>query len=326
MVDHNDDFSSSAPPPGSGSEHLDYGAPNLGGAEGALEGHSDHEAHFKHPHPAPPAVPDADRHPLFPMALGGVMLLTLIAAWIANSRPPEEPAATPPAAVAAAPEAEKAPAPAPEPGSKPVIGDMDGLRADLKTLQDRIEALPKPVPAPDLGPLSNKLADLSKETESLAALPKKFDDLDQRLGSFDKTLVALRGEFEAFKNELSKKSAEPAASTPEPAKPDDTKVADAAVDQGIGLFKAGKYKEASDAFLKLTESSPGDARVWYYAALSRGSSMNQWTGETTRLAEKGVELEKAGSPDSSKIDAAFSELNPAFKPWFDYFRKTAKGR
>ena len=188
-----------------------------------------------------------------------------------------------------------------------------------------MEAVPKPSPAPGLGALDSKVADLSKDTESLAVLPKKVDDLDQRLGSFDKTLVALRGEIDTFKNEL-KKPVEPAVTTPEPAKPDDAKVADAALDQGAGLFKAGKYKEASDAFQKLTETSPNDARVWYFAALSRGSSTKEWTGETTRLAEKGVGLEKAGSPDSAKIDAAFAELNPAFKPWFDYYRKTAKAR
>ncbi len=327
MVDHNDEFGSSAPPPGGGSENLNYGEPNPGGAVGdpssplgeSLEGFQDHEAHFKHPHPAPQSADDAPKHPLFPMVLGGVMLLSLIAAWIANSKPVETPAATPPTAVAAAPD--PAVAPAPEAALK---GEIDGLKADLKTLQDRIEAL-KPAPAPDLAPLNSKLADLSKDTEGLAALPKKVDDLDQRLGSFDKTLVALRGELDTFKNEL-KKPVEPAVTTPDTAKPDDAKVADAALDQGAGLFKAGKYKEASDAFQKLTGTSPNDARVWYFAALSRGSATNQWTGETTRLAEKGVELEKAGSPDSAKIDAAFAELNPAFKPWFDYFRKTAKAK
>ena len=34
MVDHNDEFGSSAPPPGGGSENLNYGEPNPGGAVG----------------------------------------------------------------------------------------------------------------------------------------------------------------------------------------------------------------------------------------------------------------------------------------------------
>jgi hypothetical protein len=336
MVEHNDDFGSSAPLSGGGSENLNYGEPNPGTAGEdpssplgeSLEGFADHEAHFKHPHPAPSAHDDAPRHPVFPIVLGGVMVLSLIAAWIANSKPTAEPAgAATPAAVAAAPDPGKPDVVAlvPDADSKGLKGEIDGLKADLKTLQDRIEALPKLAPGPDLGPLSSKIGDLSKDTEALAVLPKKVDDLDQRLGSFDKTLVALRGEIDTFKNEL-KKPIEPAVTTPEPAKPDNTTVTDTAVDQGAGLFKAGKYKEASEAFQKLTGTSPNDARVWYFAALSSGSSTNQWTGETTRLAEKGVELEKAGSPDSAKIDAAFAELNPAFKPWFDYFRKTAKAR
>jgi len=331
MVDHNDEFGSSAPPPGGGSENLNYGEPNPGSAVGdpssplgeSLEGLSGEAAHFKHPHTAPQTVDDAPGHPLFPMVLGGVMLLSLIAAWIANSNPVEAPAATTPAAVAAAPETEKPTAPDAE--SKALKAEIDGLRADLKALQDRIEALPKPAPAPDLGPLNSKLADLSKDTESLAVLPKKVDDLDQRLGSFDKTLVALRGEIDTFKNEL-KKPVDPAVTTPDSAKPDDAKVADAAVDQGAGLFKAGKYKEASVAFQKLTETSPTDARVWYYAALSRGSATSQWTGETLKLFDKAVEREKAGTPDSAKIDAAFSDLNPVFKPWIDAYRKVAKPR
>jgi hypothetical protein len=39
-----------------------------------------------------------------------------------------------------------------------------------------------------------------------------------------------------------------------------------------------------------------------------------------------VEREKAGTPDGAKIDAAFSDLNPVFKPWIDAYRKTAKPR
>ena len=150
MVDHNDEFGSSAPPPGGGSEYLNYGEPNPGSAVGepssplgeSHEGHSGEAAHFKHPHTAPQSVDDAPGHPVFPMVLGGVMLLSLIAAWIVNWKPVEAPAATTPAAVAAAPEAEKPADPVAD--STALKGEIDGLKADLKALQARIEELPKP--------------------------------------------------------------------------------------------------------------------------------------------------------------------------------------
>jgi tetratricopeptide (TPR) repeat protein len=333
MVEHNDEFGSSAPPPGGGSENLNFGAPNSEATVGdpssphgeSFEDTAGHEAQFKHPHPAPLSRDDAPKHPLFPIALGGVMVVILAVAWYANSQKVEAPAAPTAAATPAAPEVDKPAAPAPEAEDKAFKGEIDGLKADLKALQARIEALPKPGPALDLGPLNSKLADLSKDTASLSDLPKKVDDLDQRLGSFDKTLAALRVELDTFKIEL-KKPVEPAGAAPETPRADDAKVAEAALDQGASLFRAGKYKEASDTFQKLTETSPNDARVWYFAALSRGSATNEWTGETTRLVNKAVELEKAGTPDSAKIDAAFTNLNPAYKPWFDAYRKMAKAR
>src|SRR5205807_1199574 len=56
-----------------------------------------------------------------------------------------------------------------------------------------------------------------------------------------------------------------------------------AIDRGIALFKAGQFREASDAFRRLTGTDPDDARVWYYAALSHGIATNQWVGEAVRL-------------------------------------------
>jgi hypothetical protein len=96
--------------------------------------------------------------------------------------------------------------------------------------------------------------------------------------------------------------------------------------QGNALLKAGMYKEASDYFRKLTESNPGDARVWYFAAVSRGSATKDWVGETKRMVEKGIEREKAGSPDRAKIDAAFNDLFPTVKPWLEGYRKWARLR
>jgi TolA-binding protein len=310
MVDQYDEPGSSPPPPeGQGTP---IGEP--------LEGH---EAFSKHPHSAPPPADDGSRYSLFPMVLGALLVVVLVAAWIFSTR--KEPEATKPAAAGAA----AAPAPASEPAEaepKALRVDLDGLKTDLKALQDRIEALPKPAPPVDLESLNSKISDLAKETKSLASLPKKVVDLDDHLAALDKTLATVRSDLDTLKGDV-KKTAEtaPAAGT-EAARPAEANTADAAVEQAAGLFKAGKYKEANDAFQKLTETYPDDARVFYLAALSRGSATNQWTGETTRLVEKAVALEKAGNPPSSKIDAVFADLNPSFKPWLEAYRKTAKAR
>jgi TolA-binding protein len=292
-----------------------------GSSAASAEGPGSPEAQFKHPHPAPQSAADGSKHPVFPMLLGAALLLTLVVAWIANTKPQEpEAAATAPAPAATADAAAPKP-PDTEAENKALKSAVDALQADLKGLQDRIESLPKPSAAVNLEPISAKLNDLAKSTGSLATLPAKVSDIDQRLDALDKTLATLRGDVDTLRSDV-KKAAEAAPAPAVASAPD----ADAAVDQAAGLFKAGKYKEASDAFQKLTESSPGDARVWYFAALSRGSATGQWTGETTRLAEKGVDLEKSGTPPTAKIDAVFADLNPNFKTWFDYYRNLAKPR
>jgi TolA-binding protein len=344
MVEHNDDFGSSvplpSPPPEGDLGGQNYGEP--GGLEPLEPGEmatlqdpiESHEAAFKDRQHAPETINEGTKHPAFPMLLGGALLLTLGIAWAVNSKPSES------ATTAAAPDATASPAPeTPSPvaelhdGVKSLRSEIDGIRTDLKTLQDRLESMPKPVPLPDLEPLNRKIADLAKDTESLAALPEKMGALDQRIGALDKTLAAQKEDIEALKSEV-KKAVDQAApkldttatATTTATKPEDVDVSDSAMESGVDLFKAGKYKEASDVFKKLTETNPDDARVWYYAALSRGSATKQWTGETTRLVEKGVEREKAGSPETSKIDTLFANLNPAFKPWLDAYRKAIKPR
>jgi TolA-binding protein len=337
MVEPNDNFGSSPPPP-EGHEGPGYGEPRPEGALGepastdfaSSETYGSHPAEFKHPHAAPQVSDETAHHPVFPIIVGAALLLTLVIAWIANRSPATsetKPAET--AGSTATPTASAAPAATPEPidDSKTLKAEIDGLQTDLKTLQARIEAMPKATAAPDLAPLNAKIDAIAKDTESLSALPKKVEDLDHRVGSFDKAIVALRGEVDTLKGDV-KKAAEPAPAAPasESAKPEDVAVSNAAMEQAVGLFKSGKYKEASDAFQKLTETLPDDARVWYYAALSRGSATKEWTGDTAKLVDKAVQREKAGTPDSSKIDAVFADLNPAFKPWLDAYRKMARAR
>jgi outer membrane murein-binding lipoprotein Lpp len=255
------------------------------------------------------------------MLIGAVMLVVLVLAWGANMQKPAEPAApATPATPAAAPAAAEPTLAEVSDGVKAIKTEVDGLKSDLKSLQDRVESMPKPAPAPDLEPLNTKIAALSKDTETLKALPKKLDDLNQRVGTVDSALGSLRTDLDAIKGDVKKAGTDTARPT------EDAEVSTASLVQGSDMLKAGKYKEASDYFRKLTESNPGDARVWYFAAVSRGSATRDWAGETKSMVEKGIEREKAGSPDSAKIDAAFTDLVAAFKPWLEGYRKLAKPR
>jgi TolA-binding protein len=252
------------------------------------------------------------------MLIGVLMLVVLVVAWVANMQKPAAPAA--PTATPATPAASEPTLAEVSDGVKAIKTEVDGLKTDLKALQDRVQSMPKPSPEANLEPLTTKIAALSKDTETLKALPKKLDDLNHRIGTVDSALGSLRTDLDAIKGDVKKAGTDTSRPT------GDAEVSTASLTQGSDLLKAGKYKEASEYFRKLTESNPGDARVWYYAAVSRGSATKEWAGETISMVEKGIEREKAGSPESARIDAAFADLIPSLKPWLDGYRKRAKPR
>jgi TolA-binding protein len=273
-------------------------------------------------------VDEEPRHPAFPIILAAGLIVALVIACTTDPQPASASApatAAAPPAPAATPAAESA-APAPDFSAdiKGLRADLEGLSTRIKELQGRVEALPAP---PDLKPLQSKIDDLAKTSEATASLPKQVDALAERVGAVDKSLASLNEELTGLKSEI-KKPAEAATPAPKPedAKAESPKVADDAINPGVELFKAGKYKDANELFHKLTESYPDDARVWYYAALSNGLATNQWqAAETIRLVTKGIEREKAGSPDAAKINSAFQSLTDTTgKTWLDYYRKTAK--
>jgi len=95
------------------------------------------------------------------------------------------------------------------------------------------------------------------------------------------------------------------------------------LDEGVNLFKQGKYQEAFKVFEKLATTNGQDARVWYYAALSHGIATRDWGPATTKLLVKGIQQEKAGSPSSEVIDAAFRDLTSGTgKEWL-LFKRTS---
>jgi predicted Zn-dependent protease len=210
----------------------------------------------------------------------------------------------------------------------PLEGELDGHTKQLKDLQEKLEALSQPAPPLDLGSLNGKIAGLAKSVDAVAPLPEQVTALDAKVGGIDKSLKALQdglaglnAQIATLKGDLKKYrgSAESAD------KPVDVNVADQAMSQAVELFKAGRYKEAVDVFKTVEDNDPKDARVWYYAAMSRGMATNDWRGETERLVKKGVEREKAGTPRIAEIDAEFATLAPpTLKSWLEFYRKTAK--
>lgn len=257
----------------------------------------------------------------------------------AGGTPPGEPAAT------------TSDAPAKEAAVTALAGGVDSLKSQVETLTKLVKELQKHLvdtPKVDLGPLQSKIDALAKANQSLAGLPQQIDSLDSRLGKatsrvadIDKAVQtgmgSLRQELDSLKGEV-KRVGQAAQAT---AKPADTKpatgstpasttpaaepavVADEArtLTQLASLYKAGKFKEAAEAFRTDEETNPKDARAWYYAALSYGSSTNQWKGEAERLVKRGVDREKAGTPKVSEIDTEFASIPAAIKAWLDYYRK-----
>ncbi|HMB03073.1 MAG TPA: hypothetical protein VKP69_04940 [Isosphaeraceae bacterium] len=287
--------------------------------------------------PIPPTpLPRGDeppKRPIFPVVMG-ILLVGALAAAIAyndvNSTERSNAATTAAAPAPAKPEK-------PEPVTlltddvKALRAEMAGLVAQVKGLQEKIDALPKPEPPPDLKPLQAQVAELAKSSESVGPLPKRVDDLDQRVGAVDKSLGALKEELASLRNQVKKageqaaaavaSASKPAATSPKP----ETRETAVDMDEGVKLFKAGKFREADDLFLKMTETDPNDARTWYFAALSNGFATGKWDGRTAELVQKGIERERAGTPGSAEIDAAFRDLTPATgKDWLAAYRKGAR--
>ncbi len=290
----------------------------------------------------------------FPVVFGVLMVAAIGAAILFNSNATKEtpaPAAPPAAPPAAAPAAET-PAPG---GSDALAGDVKSLKGEiekltgqLKDLSAKVDGLPKPTPPADLKPIQAKIDDLTKTFASVEGVSEKLDKIDTQVKSLDSGVksatdkvsalsadvkkaadAAAKAEADAAKAMSGAAAAVPAATTaatptsPAAVKPDEDKTA-SDLAQGADLFKAGKYKEADEVFKKLADSSPKDARVYYYAALANGMTTGGWQTSSVKIATTGAELEKSGATKPADVDAAFSGLSADLKPWLAYFRKLGK--
>jgi hypothetical protein len=281
----------------------------------------------------PPPVEETSRKSVFPMIMGVLCLATLgLAAYFNMQKQPvaaPNVATNPPSASAATSSvqtggamlaaASAAPTGAESEKFKSLESTLEGVSAQVKELAAKLHALPKPDTATDLKPIEGKIEELSKSLATVTPLTEKVEKLYERLSTIDSGLKTLKEDLGTLKDEV-RKTAEATVVTARPAADEGA----AAYSQGTDLFKVGKYKDANEAFKKLEASPPRDARYYYFAALARGLGTGVWTGETEELVKKGVDLEKAGTPPASEIDAAFANVPAIVKPWLTGHRAYAK--
>lgn len=200
----------------------------------------------------------------------------------------------------------------------------------------RIEARPNSA-SPDLTPLAAKLDALQASVAGLPAPPRldavesRLDRLDEGVAKAAGTAATLGPDLARIVERLDQQKAALTALADPIKKPPPTSPAAAGpppeseLTRAAGLFRQAQYGPAQEIFTRLQKALPGDARVWYYSALTHGLATNVWTGETERLVARGVELERAGSTTPEQVETAFAGLpQPNAKAWLDYYRRRAR--
>lgn len=201
--------------------------------------------------------------------------------------------------------------------------DADTLKRQIMDLMQRVDRLgervdrmsrPKDETPPVLHTLQIKVRELAREMDDLASLPAQVRHYDNRLETLQEDLKTLRARIESMQG------GSVAGTTPGVTLPSGKSAhgsvgesgssTNPTLDLGIGLLERGEYATAREIFLRLQAAQPDDARVWYLSALAEGLTKGNWQGEPQRLAEKGLECERAGNPPTADIDAALATHTP----------------
>jgi TolA-binding protein len=222
----------------------------------------------------------------------------------------------------------------------PILSRLDDLTGKVDQLQSRVDQLPKPITQTDLEPLKQQLSALEDLPGKVATLDKRVNALPAKIDEDGRKITMMMADIDGVRKELSSLHTDLGTTL----KPDKTSAKsdkmlgqtsheipyelepsqNVSLRSGIDLFQKKSYDRASAYFEGMTKAKPADARVWYFAALSRGLATRDWKGETERLVNEGVDREKAGTPKKAEIDSAFADLTTETgKEWLDFFRSRA---
>ncbi len=221
----------------------------------------------------------------------------------------------------------------------PAPSPVETLTHRFDQLQERVEAAPIARLDADIKSLKATVSNLS-ETD---AMVKQLKELDEKVTTYGSDLQLTRADLKATRDALSPITAlaglekqfqtlrsevetlREASKVPERlvAKP----VTALNLAPAAKLFRERQFASASGTLRALADSSPDDARIWYYSALANGFATGQWTGPTEQLALKGVDRERQNSHGSREIDAEFADLPKELgREWLGFYRQKAASR
>jgi hypothetical protein len=204
--------------------------------------------------------------------------------------------------------------------------DAVTLKRQIMDLMQRVDRLgervdrmsrPKDETPPVLRTMQIKMGELARELDEVATLPARVRHLDNRLATFQEDLKILRARMDAMRGaspssegvgSLGMNLSSRLGALSNPGDPGSNQ--SPTMELGIVLLERGQFASAREIFQRLQVAQPGDARVWYLSALAEALTSGDWNGEAKKLAEKGLECERNGTPSTDQIDAALATRAP----------------
>jgi len=152
-----------------------------------------------------------------------------------------------------------------------------------------------------------ELGSLTQKVNDLAPLPERLRHHEQEFDKFREEFRVIRAQVDALQGGPKPAGAVRrnghSGSSP-PGSPEAS--ISPSMKEGIERLERGQYAEARLTFVRLQVAQPDDARVWYFSALAEALTSGSWDREPKRLADKGLECERAGHPSTAEIDAALA--------------------